>query len=202
VPHRPRPGGRTQIGCSPTKSTAGLGFSRREQCWQPSIHCSGHRSAPTVLLITHHVEELLPQTRQVLLLKAGRAAAIGTPQQVIRSDRLSKVYGLPVRISRKAGRFWLQVHTSGWSAGATPLKPNIFARLAGLFEMVGQQRDITAAAPAPDSTTPKHLACAALISQKALQFHKRTKNRNLIPVQSCSPPASNSAVASRMRVFE
>jgi iron complex transport system ATP-binding protein len=71
-------------------------------------------NSPTVLMITHHVEELLPKTANVLVLKDGRAAALGKPHEVLTSAVLSKVYEFPVRVTRRGGRHWVQVHPSAW----------------------------------------------------------------------------------------
>jgi iron complex transport system ATP-binding protein len=95
--------------------TAGLDLLAREQVLatvQQLVEKSG--KALTVLMITHHVEELLPNTSQVLVLKDGRLAADGKPSQVLQSRVLSKVYGCPVQVSRKGGRFWVQVHPAAW----------------------------------------------------------------------------------------
>ena len=69
---------------------------------------------PAVVVITHHVEELMPQTSSVLVLKDGRAAASGPPADVLTSAVLSDVYELPVEVSHQGGRFWLQVHPEAW----------------------------------------------------------------------------------------
>ena len=49
-------------------------------------------------MITHHVEELLPETSHVLVLKAGHVAASGSPKKVLTSTVLSSVYDCPVRV--------------------------------------------------------------------------------------------------------
>jgi iron complex transport system ATP-binding protein len=69
---------------------------------------------PTVLLITHHVEELPPATSHVLLLSGGRVAAAGTPGEVLRADVLSRVYGCPLDVRRQGGRFYVEVHPAAW----------------------------------------------------------------------------------------
>ena len=69
---------------------------------------------PAVVVITHHVEELMPSTTDVLVLKDGRAAAAGRPDQVLTSAVLGDVYGLPVEVSERGGRYWLQVHPTAW----------------------------------------------------------------------------------------
>lgn len=69
---------------------------------------------PTVLMITHHVEELPPDVATILLLDEGRVGAKGPPQEVLRADILSRVYRCPVEVSRHHGRYSLHVHPSAW----------------------------------------------------------------------------------------
>jgi iron complex transport system ATP-binding protein len=69
---------------------------------------------PTVLMITHHLEELPPATSHVLLLSAGRAAATGTPAEVLRAEVLSPVYGCPMTVSSSDGRYYAQVSPGSW----------------------------------------------------------------------------------------
>ena len=99
--------------------TAGLDLLAREQVlatvqrlFEPGAVKEG--PPPTVLLITHHVEELPPATSQVLLLSQGRVAASGTPGQVLRADVLSPVYGCPLEVRRQGGRFYVEVHPAAW----------------------------------------------------------------------------------------
>jgi iron complex transport system ATP-binding protein len=57
----------------------------------------------TLILITHHVEEIIPEIRRVILLSNGRIAADGSPEDVLTSPRLSAVYRSDVQVHR-AGR--------------------------------------------------------------------------------------------------
>jgi iron complex transport system ATP-binding protein len=94
--------------------TAGLDLLAREQILATLQQVAEHARPPTVLMITHHVEELLPETSNVLVLKDGRVAEAGRPRDVITSEVLSRVYDFQVRVTRRAGRFWVQVHPSAW----------------------------------------------------------------------------------------
>ncbi len=69
---------------------------------------------PTVVMITHHVEELPPATTQVLLLDEGRVAASGRPQDVLRSEVLSRVYRCPLEVRHSNGRYRVEVHPGAW----------------------------------------------------------------------------------------
>ena len=96
--------------------TAGLDLRAREQVLG-TIQAMFERNGnpPTLVLITHHVEELPPATSEVLLLSDGRLAALGTPREVLRSEVLSRVYGCPVDVHETAGRFHLHVNPAVWA---------------------------------------------------------------------------------------
>jgi iron complex transport system ATP-binding protein len=95
--------------------TAGLDLLAREQILATvqSLFDDG-AWRPTVVLITHHVEELPPATSHVLLLSEGRVAASGTPLEVLTEPNLSRVYGCPVQVSTLGGRWYVQVHPEAW----------------------------------------------------------------------------------------
>ena len=104
--------------------TAGLDLLAREQVLATLQQLvSRSKQPPAVLMITHHVEDLLPQTSQVLLLDDGKVAASGKPSRVLLPSVLSKVYRCPVRVSRRGGRFWLQVHPSAWKEMTIAINP-------------------------------------------------------------------------------
>jgi iron complex transport system ATP-binding protein len=70
--------------------------------------------APTIVMITHHIEELPPATSDVLLLGDGRAAAQGPPQEVLSDQTLSAVYGCQVNVQSREGRYFTQVLPGSW----------------------------------------------------------------------------------------
>ncbi len=53
----------------------------------------------TVLLVAHDVNPLLPYVDRVLYLAGGRAA-MGTPEEVVRGETLSELYGAPIEVLR------------------------------------------------------------------------------------------------------
>lgn len=95
--------------------TAGLDLLAREQVLATiqALFESGNRP-PTVLFITHHLEELPPATAQVLLLGDGEAVAAGSPGEVLRAEVLSPVYGCPMQVHEAGGRHYVQVHPGAW----------------------------------------------------------------------------------------
>lgn len=65
--------------------------------------------APSVVVVTHHLEELPPAIGHALLLRAGRVLAAGSVRSVLTSPRLSELFDAPVRLRRRAGRYRLEV---------------------------------------------------------------------------------------------
>jgi iron complex transport system ATP-binding protein len=95
--------------------TAGLDLRAREQVLATIEGMFHTRTAPpTVVMITHHVEELPPATSEVLVLSAGHVAASGEPRKTLRADILSRVYGCPLKTRHVGGRWYVQVHSHAW----------------------------------------------------------------------------------------
>ena len=63
------------------------------------------REGTTIVLITHHVEEIIPEIGQVVLLNQGKVAASGAKAEMLTSDRLSAIFGAPVHVECANGFF-------------------------------------------------------------------------------------------------
>jgi iron complex transport system ATP-binding protein len=59
----------------------------------------------TILLVTHHIEEILPQIQRVILLQEGRVFLDGPKENVLTSANLSALYGAPVQVQRHGEYF-------------------------------------------------------------------------------------------------
>ncbi len=95
--------------------TAGLDLLAREQVLATvQMMFEGSEAPPTVVLITHHVEELPPATSQILVLDNGSVAAVGPPKDVLRADILSRVYRCPLQVENSNGRYRVEVHPAAW----------------------------------------------------------------------------------------
>jgi iron complex transport system ATP-binding protein len=66
-------------------------------------------AAPTLVLVTHHVEEIAPLFTHLLLLARGAVKAAGPRRAVLTSAQLSAAFGAPVRLARRGGRYQLTV---------------------------------------------------------------------------------------------
>lgn len=63
------------------------------------------RSGTTIVLVTHHVNEIPPEIDRVVLLKAGRVVAEGPKRELLTAARLSELYGTAVRVVESEGFF-------------------------------------------------------------------------------------------------
>ena len=55
----------------------------------------------TLLLVTHHVEEILPEIDHVLLLHDGKVLQEGSKNRVLTDDALTAAFGMPMRLARQ-----------------------------------------------------------------------------------------------------
>jgi iron complex transport system ATP-binding protein len=61
------------------------------------------RQGTTVILVTHHLEEIIPEIERVVLLRDGRIAGDGPKAEMLGSARLSELFDLPVAVDRADG---------------------------------------------------------------------------------------------------
>lgn len=88
---------------------AGLDPAAREHFLQflQRLGCKKH--SPTLVLVTHHVEEIMPVFSHVLVLKAGWVSAAGSKPGVLTSPLLSKTFAARVKLHRQRGRYAVSV---------------------------------------------------------------------------------------------
>lgn len=58
------------------------------------------RAGTTLVLVTHHVEELLPEIEQVVLLRDGRVLRAGHKRDVLTAPWLSAAFGMPIQVEQ------------------------------------------------------------------------------------------------------
>ena len=64
-------------------------------------------SIPTTILVTHHVEEIVPGIQNTLILSGGRIHSAGSTHDVITRDTIESVYHTRLaRLERSGGRLW------------------------------------------------------------------------------------------------
>ena len=86
---------------------AGLDPVAREHFLQFIDRLGRLRNTPAIVLITHHVEEIMPVFTHALLLRKGRDVAHGPVKRILKNDTLATAFDCNVAISRRQGRYWL-----------------------------------------------------------------------------------------------
>jgi iron complex transport system ATP-binding protein len=66
-----------------------------------------HRETPTVVLVTHHIEEIVPGFANTLVLSRGRVHSSGPTERVVTRETIESVYGIRLaRLEMAGGRRW------------------------------------------------------------------------------------------------
>lgn len=72
-----------------------------------------HRgAAPALVLVTHHVEEIVPGFTHALLLRQGEVVAAGPHETVLTSRNLARTFGAPMKLVRERGRYRLALRVT------------------------------------------------------------------------------------------
>ncbi len=64
------------------------------------------RHGKTILFVTHHVHEIIPEVQRVVLLRAGKILLNGPKEDILTSERLSHAFESPLRVERTASGFY------------------------------------------------------------------------------------------------
>lgn len=86
--------------------TTGLDLSARRRFLETLRGIAG--AGKTIILVTHHAEEVLPEIGRVVLLQAGKVFRDGPTEDVLTSANLSALFGEAVEVRYKNG-----VYTAG-----------------------------------------------------------------------------------------
>lgn len=63
------------------------------------------RSGTTVILVTHHIEEIFEEIGKVVLLKEGRILFQGSKEAVLNSENLSETFDMDLEVRQEQGRY-------------------------------------------------------------------------------------------------
>lgn len=66
-------------------------------------------NSPTLLYVSHHIEEITPSFQHALFLKNGEVYSAGRTKDLISENNLLKFYERPVEIDWNNGRPWIKV---------------------------------------------------------------------------------------------
>jgi iron complex transport system ATP-binding protein len=85
---------------------AGLDLVAREQLLRTLDRLTRVPDAPTLIFVTHHLEEIIPVFTHVFILKGGKCVAKGKREDVLRADLLSDAFGIPLDLTADGSRYW------------------------------------------------------------------------------------------------
>jgi iron complex transport system ATP-binding protein len=84
---------------------AGLDLGGRESLLADLNALLSEEDGPTVVLVTHHLEELPAAIRRAVLLRDGAVVAAGEVAEVLRDGPVSTAFGVDVEVRGRAGRW-------------------------------------------------------------------------------------------------
>lgn len=90
----------------------GLDPASRERFLQDLDGFAARDDSPTMILVTHHIEEIRPWVQQVLMLKEGKVLAQGEPDEVICSKTIGELFNCQCRVGKSENGYWLRMETS------------------------------------------------------------------------------------------
>ena len=90
---------------------AGLDPVARENLLQFLQRLGSRKNSPTLILVTHHIEEIMPVFSHALILKSGRVIGSGEKNSVVTSNLLSRAFGAKIHVSRKQNRFEARIRS-------------------------------------------------------------------------------------------
>ena len=64
------------------------------------------RDGTTLILITHHIEEIVPEIERVILLKQGRILASGSKRSILTAEHLTALFDSPGALTETDGYFY------------------------------------------------------------------------------------------------
>ena len=88
---------------------SGLDLIERENMLQTIEQIADREDCPTLIYVTHHVEEILPCFNRILLLKDGQDVAAGTREEILTESKLSDFFGRNVSLQIERERVWIAV---------------------------------------------------------------------------------------------
>jgi iron complex transport system ATP-binding protein len=91
---------------------AGLDLGGREEVLSRLAALAADPLSPVLVLVTHHVEEVPEGFTHAMLMRRGSVLAAGPVEEVFTEPNLSRCFGIPLIVERRAAR---------WMARAAPL---------------------------------------------------------------------------------
>ncbi|KIL73216.1 ABC transporter ATP-binding protein [Bacillus badius] len=93
----------------------GLDLYSKEELLSAIENMGRSPEGPTLLYVTHHIEELMPAVTHALLLKQGKIVAAGPKKSVLTEELLSETFCLPVSVDWEDERPWIHIKSKTYN---------------------------------------------------------------------------------------
>jgi len=85
---------------------AGMDPGARENFLAALGRVGKQKKIPSLIYVTHHVEEILPLFTSTLVLRGGKVLYAGPTRCVLRGDVLKDLYRVSLTVIKRRGRYW------------------------------------------------------------------------------------------------
>ncbi|CAM3752219.1 ABC transporter ATP-binding protein [Aeromicrobium ponti] len=89
----------------------GLDIYSREELLSSIEKMMAQPEGPTVLYVTHHIEEIVPSISHTLLMREGEVIAQGSKRATLTEPLLEETFRVPVSLNWEDGRPWIRVNS-------------------------------------------------------------------------------------------
>ena len=89
--------------------SAGLDPIAREELLVTLEKLLAQENAPTLLVVTHHLEEIPRDVKKAIFIKSGRLLAKGTTTELLRDQPLSELYDRPLQVLKWDEGYFLRL---------------------------------------------------------------------------------------------
>ncbi|WP_199880565.1 ABC transporter ATP-binding protein [Bacillus massiliglaciei] len=87
----------------------GLDIYSKEELLGMIEQLAAEPAGPTIIYVTHHIEEIVPSISHALLIKGGKAVAGGEKRETLTEELLGETFQVPVAMEWENGRPWIRV---------------------------------------------------------------------------------------------
>lgn len=87
----------------------GLDLLAKEELLDSIEQMAKEEDGPTLLYVTHHIEEIVPSITHAMLIASGETAAQGRKKEVLTESTLEKTFHLPISLEWENERPWIRV---------------------------------------------------------------------------------------------
>ncbi|MGJ9381944.1 ABC transporter ATP-binding protein [Salipaludibacillus sp. CF4.18] len=88
---------------------AGLDIYSREEFLNTLEKMTKEENAPTIVFVTHHIEEIIPSITDLLFIHSGEVVDSGTKEQVLTEKNLEQTFRVPLNLHWHNERPWISV---------------------------------------------------------------------------------------------